>query len=156
MPINPPVYRQGLLDAPFGVTPLSRTKRNVSQFAMSAGANLGSGSVPLDAVPNFDLSRFVWLNGTKVFVYSPVSAKIVDQPAGANLFRQYLMIRNDDAADTLFIDFGQNASALSGVSLLPGEIIAYDAVVPQDDVYVFGAVGGNVSVLYGNITIPGA
>lgn len=150
---NPPVTRNpplNLIPSIVGYGDV-RGRKNYSPMVFA-----GSGAVPDNAVPNFDLSRFVWLNGTKVFVYSPVSIKIVDQPAGANLFRQYLMIRNDDAADTLFVDFGQNASALSGVSLLPGEIIAYDAVVPQDDVYVFGAVGGNVSVLYGNITIPGA
>lgn len=137
-----------LVPVPTAQSPTQRQRRLPMLQVPGAG-------VPDASTSQFDLTRFVWLNGTKVFAYNNIaSQKIVDAPAGANNFRQYLSIRNDDATQTLYVDFGQDASALSGIALLPGEVIAYDAVIPQDDIYVFGTGAGSVSVLYGNISLP--
>jgi len=151
MPINnsfPPVVPGPFYDAEPAYQGPPRTKRTVRAYQYTGA------TVPPDSVSQFDLSRFVWLNGTKVFSYAAASQKIVDAPAGENIYRQYLSIRNDSATQTLYVDFGQDASLLSGIALLPGEVIAYDAVIPQDDVYVFGSGAGSVSVLYGNTTLP--
>lgn len=146
----PPVIPGPFLDPITAArSPLDALKRNRRTLQYTPGQ-----SVPLNSSSNYDLTRFVWLQGTKVFGYGVASIKIVDAPAGANNYRQYLSIRNDSATETLYVDFGQDATLLSGIALLPGEVIAYDAVIPQDDLYVIGSGAGNVSVLYGNITLP--
>lgn len=147
---NPPVIPgpfYPLIDAVR--SPLNRQRRLPAGLASIPGVGVPPGSNS-----TYDLSRFVWLNGSKVFAYSGTSVKVVDAPPAANNYRVFLSIRNTDAAATLYVDFGQDASALSECILAPGEVRAFDAVIPQDDIYLFGSGAGNASISYANMTIP--
>lgn len=143
-PVNPGPF---LIPVPTAQTPSARQRRLPLM-------QIPGGSTPPGSVSQFDMSRFVWLNGTKVFAYAAASQKIVDAPPGQGNVRNYLCIRNTSTTQTLYVDYGQDASALSGIALLPGETIAYDAEIPQDDIYVFGSGAGSVAVLYSNFTLP--
>lgn len=59
-----------------------------------------------------------------------------------NTLRNFMMIRNSDAAAILFVSFGTPASAGSPLALTAGQIVLFDVVVPQDDVYVSSATAG--------------
>ena len=48
------------------------------------------------------------------------------------------MIRNDAATANLYVDFGVYATSKSSLKLAPGQIVFWDTVVPQGDVYTFG------------------
>lgn len=147
---NPPVVPGPFLPLTTAVrSPSLRQRRLPPGFAPIPGVD-----VPPDSASTFDLSRFVWLNGSKLFAYAAASAKVVDAPAGADNYRVYLSIRNVDAVAVLYVDFGQAASANSECVLQPGEIRAFDAVIPQDDIYIAGSAGGNASISYSNKTIP--
>jgi hypothetical protein len=71
---------------------------------------------------------------------STVSVKFLDQPIGK---RNLLGFRNTSATpgEVIYIGFGRDANALSFLSLVPGQIVLFDTVVPQDDLYVASATG---------------
>jgi hypothetical protein len=50
--------------------------------------------------------------------------------------RNYLMLRNASTTSNLFISFGVAASLFSALQLAPGQIVFFDVVVPQNDVFV--------------------
>ncbi len=70
-------------------------------------------------------------------------------------YRNFLMLRNLSAAQTVAIQFGSDASANSALQLAPGAFILFDTVVPQDDMYVIGIVGtGNIACVVSTIALP--
>lgn len=81
------------------------------------------------------------------------SFKFLDQPIGK---RNLLGFRNTSATpgETIFIGFGRDANTLSFLSLVPGQIVLFDTVVPQDDLYVASATGTPV-LAYIYSTFPG-
>lgn len=80
------------------------------------------------------------------------SIKFLDQPIGK---RNLLSFRNaSTTGQTLYIDFNSQATAGSWLAISAGTIILFDAVVPQDDLYVISsAVGGQLAYAYS--TFPG-
>ena len=67
--------------------------------------------------------------------------------------RNLLGLRNPNAAGTIYIDFGQSASALSWLALAPGVQMLFDEVVSQDDLYCFGSQAGlTLCFAYSNIS----
>lgn len=56
----------------------------------------------------------------------------------SDALRVYLMIRNDAVTSNLYVDFGVYATAKTTLKLTPGQIVFWDTVVPQGDVYTFG------------------
>lgn len=66
--------------------------------------------------------------------------------------RNLLMFRNNSATANLYIEFGHLASANSTLRLTPNQIVLFDVVVPQDDLYVFAdAANGLLSFAYSTI-----
>ena len=62
------------------------------------------------------------------------SIKFLDAPIGK---RNMLAFRNaSTGVQNLFIGFGAQASTLNWLKLVPGQLVLFDAVVPQDDLYV--------------------
>jgi hypothetical protein len=54
----------------------------------------------------------------------------------------------------LYIDFNSQATTGSWLAITAGQIILFDAVVPQDDLYVISsAAGGQLAYAYS--TFPG-
>lgn len=80
------------------------------------------------------------------------SVKFLDQPIGK---RNFLGFRNaSPAGQNLYIDFGANASTNSWLLVTPGQLVVFDTVVAQDDLYcVSDAAGGVLAYVYS--TFPG-
>jgi hypothetical protein len=79
------------------------------------------------------------------------STKFLDQPIGK---RNFLGFRNaSSAGQNIYIDFGTNASLSSWLALSAGQIVVFDTVVAQDDLYVIAdAAGGILSYVYSTIS----
>jgi len=78
-----------------------------------------------------------------------VSAKILDEPPG---LRNFLMLRNTSATQTIYIGFGRDATSSSTLAIAAGQTVLFDVVVPQDDVFALSsAAGGSLSFAYSNI-----
>lgn len=82
----------------------------------------------------FDAARFAELNGE---IYAPVdvtSALVLQGPAS---LRNMLGFRNSSTSATaiVYIAFGGAATLSSWLYLAQNQMILFDAVVPQDDVY---------------------
>jgi hypothetical protein len=80
------------------------------------------------------------------------SIKFLDQPIGK---RNLLSFRNaSTSGQILYIDFNSQATTGSWLALAAGSIILFDAVVPQDDLYVISsAASGQLAYAYS--TYPG-
>jgi hypothetical protein len=66
--------------------------------------------------------------------------------------RNLLAIRNTSVGANVLIGFGIQASASSTFILAPGQTLMFDAVVPQNDVYLIAdAAAATASVAYSNI-----
>jgi hypothetical protein len=62
------------------------------------------------------------------------SIKFLDQPIGK---RNMLGFRNaSTAAQNIYIGFGAQATTSNWMKITPGQIVLFDTVVPQDDLYV--------------------
>jgi hypothetical protein len=108
--------------------------------------------VPPGSPQTYSLQGVATMQGTRVFPVTAASVKVLDAPA---TYRNFLLIRNSSAgAVTVFIEFGTDATLNSAVALLQNEIILFDAVVPQDDIYVIGSAPGQISVLVSVIDLP--
>lgn len=121
----------------------------VPQSARAAAA-IASGSVvqARDAAPVREAHRYAQINGSVVFQTIPTSAMVLPAPQN---FRNLLMIRNAGAA-AILIDFGRDATDTSTIELQPNQIILFDTVVPQDDVYAISPAGiSTLSVSFSNI-----
>lgn len=65
--------------------------------------------------------------------------------------RGYLLIQNLDAAANLFVGFGVQPTATSGLKIIPGT--AYEPyVVPQNDIFIVGDAAGTFICLYAAIS----
>lgn len=149
-PRFPPVIPGPYLDPwPGGVGP-RLTRPRAESFPSQAGGGL---LVPPTSPQTFTQQAIAQIGGTKVFPVTTASQKIVDAPSS---YRNYLLIRNSSATDTAFVyvDFGADATLNSGVILAQNEIILFDAVVPQDDIYIIGNESGQVSVMWSVIQLP--
>lgn len=80
------------------------------------------------------------------------SVKFLDQPIGK---RNLLSFRNaSTSSQVLYIDFNSQATTGSWLALQAGALILFDAVVPQDDLYVICSGTGGV-LAYAYSTFPG-
>lgn len=111
----------------------------------------GGLAVSPDSVPTYSYQAAAIINGSKLINVTTESQKVIDQP---NTVRNLLIIRNTDAAAVVNVEFGAPATALSAIQLQPGETILFDAVVPQDDLYLIADVACVVSVMFSNIALP--
>ena len=112
----------------------------------------GGVSIPPGTPETFSTQKTAVLNGSRIFAVMTASQKVLDAPS---TYRNFLLIRNSSTAATVvYIDFGGDASLNSAIRLAQNEIILFDAVVPQDDLYVIGDAAGQISVLVGVISLP--
>jgi hypothetical protein len=89
---------------------------------------------------------------TAGLVVGTTSIKFLDQPIGK---RNLLSFRNaSTAGQILYIEFNAQATTGAWLALTAGTIILFDAVVPQDDLYVISsAASGQLAYAYS--TYPG-
>ena len=93
--------------------------------------------------------HYAMLNGSQAFPIGTQSQLVVASPPN---MRNLLTARNIGTTN-LYLDFGIDASANRSVYLLvPGAVLLFDTVVPQDDVYcVSDAAGGILGIAFSNI-----
>ncbi|MGV0999706.1 MAG: hypothetical protein ACOYBQ_10300 [Fluviibacter sp.] len=134
--------------------------RNAPFTGRGALAPAGMGGVATSA-PSSDAGGLVqWVAMAhqyasminNVYVAGLASQKIIDAPVS---YRNMLAFRNVNAVANIFIQFGSDASQRSVFRLTPNTMILFDAVVPQDDIYVLADLAGQfVSVAYSTIALP--
>ena len=79
--------------------------------------------------------------GSVLFLYSPQGK------------RNFLAIRNTSATANIYLDFNKDATVNSVFKISPGGTILFDAVVPQDDLYMISdTAGATFSFNYSNIS----
>jgi hypothetical protein len=111
---------------------------------------IASGAVvqARDATPVREAHRYAQVNGSVVFNVTTESQLTLAAPQN---FRNMLMMRNAGGAN-VYIDFGRDAAANSPLELVPGAVVLFDVVVPQDDIYAISTGGPSIlSVAFSNI-----
>lgn len=90
------------------------------------------------------------IEGTFI-VSATTSQKFLDEPTSR---RNLLMIRNSSAAANVYVSFGRDASVIGSIiRLAANQIVLFDTVVPQDDVYVIGDAAGSIAYGYSTISL---
>lgn len=101
-----------------------------------------------------DMAAFPTFNGDKSLSLLTTSQLIIAAPP-VGVARNALMFRNTDAAATVYVGIGSDASTLSTLALAPGEIMLFDVRVPQDDIYALASVAAAVLAFsWSNYTLP--
>lgn len=83
------------------------------------------------------------------FVAAAASQKVLN----ANSARAYFLVQNNDGASDIFVNFGADASATNAIKVIAGGNLLFDgggeggSFVPQEDVYIIGAAGGEACVV---------
>lgn len=91
--------------------------------------------------------RYATINGSTVYSITTQPQQVLAAPQN---YRNFLAMRNLGTAN-IFIEFGREASSNATVLLLPGQIILFDAVVPQDDVSAIGSAASQLSLSFSNV-----
>lgn len=114
--------------------------QNTSQFAFTG-----------DTINARETYRYASLQDVALTV-GTTSVKFLDAPIGK---RNMLAFRNaSTGVQNLFIGFGAQASTLNWLKIAPGGLILFDAVVPQDDLYVI-ADAAAATLVYAYSTFGG-
>ena len=134
-----------------GLTPWSAPQKleAIPEIRRMAPA-IASGAVvqAKDATPVREAHRYAQINGSVVFNVTAESQLTLASPQN---FRNMLMLRNVSGG-SIYIDFGRDAATNAPLELVPGAIILFDTVVPQDDIYAIAPGGAAVlSVAFSNI-----
>ena len=152
-PRFPPIRRiPGL--TPWDGPGLANTPRTGQSFgAPPDNLSRPGGSVSASSsLEIYELHRYAKLNGTLTFATSVASALVVAAPT---TFRNMLLLRNTDATDTIYVNFGNDASLTSILALEPGIQILFDTVVPQDDIFAIASANTPVlAVAFSTIALP--
>jgi len=88
------------------------------------------------ASPIVDPHRYAWVTSAD-FRGSVVAASGDLFLRAQNVLRNFLALRNASATANAYIEFGRQADANSTFVLLPGQLMLFDVVVPQDDLFVY-------------------
>jgi len=118
-----------------------------------SGVELPPGSVIVTSP-----DRFVRANGDLVYPIGTTSAKILDE---SPTFRSFLIVRNSSGeltpASTAIIrlGFGSPATLSSTIKVDVDEVMMFDYSVIQDEVFAIADVAGQLSLLVGNVVLPG-
>lgn len=91
-----------------------------------------------DARPTevFDPHRYARLVGEQTIAVAIVApgTRVLTEP---DTRRNMLLLRNASATANVYVSFGNEASLNSPIILTPGQMVLFDTVVPQDDVFAF-------------------
>lgn len=149
----PPVHWQTELDPWPGV---GQQRIGSNPQGKRAGLVMPPQSLQPSKVVNtfVDMARFATLNGTKYATLSTASQMVLAAPV-AGAARNLLMLRNPNTVAAVYVDFGQDSTTNSVVALNPGEILLFDAVVPQDEIYASASVPNSFfSIAWASFTLP--
>lgn len=144
-PRFPPVALEGQR-VPWGV-PQGGVGARVGSLPMRRGRSSAPGAGGIVEVRNdHNYANIVDLS-------SPVGTtaiRVLDQPTG---LRNLLMLRNSSpGSETIFIGFGREPTTLSTLAILAGQMMMFDFVVPQEDIFALcSAATGQLSIVYSTI-----
>lgn len=105
-----------------------------------------SGFNPADTLAIRENYRYASLTSL-AFTIGTTSIKFLDSPIGK---RNMLGFRNaSTGTQNIYIDFNAFASTSSWLKLSPGQLVLFDTVVPQDDLYAIAdAAGATLAYAY--------
>ena len=99
-----------------------------TQFGLNAGNPLYTR----------EAHRYATLGGNGVVALTTTSVQVLAEPPNR---RNFLLMRNS-GANPIFVSFGTDANADTAVLyLVPNQIVLFDTVVPQDEVYAATTTG---------------
>jgi len=146
-PVNvPQVLPSGY---PHNLPPL-RDQAKWSPFTgLTPGEIPPSGIVPGPGAGIYDPHHYASLI-QGVIAVGLASVQLITEPSG---HRNFLSIRNSSpASELIFVSFGTPALTSSWLRLTVNQIVLFDEVVPQNDVYVISDTAtGQVSFAFSNI-----
>lgn len=111
------------------------TGNNIAQATNTAQYSFQDGGATINAREPY---RYASLQDIALSV-GTASVKFLDAPIGK---RNALGFRNASSTQNVFIGFGAQASTNGFMKLVPGQIVFFDAVVPQDDLYAIADASG--------------
>lgn len=85
--------------------------------------------------------RYASITEVAIYASNTYYVKFLDAPVGK---RNMLMFRNADLAGVIYIGFNAIPSNISVLAVQPGQLIVFDTVVPQDDLYVVADIASCV------------
>lgn len=99
---------------------------------------------PQSATPIVDQAKYVLFTTVPINV-GVASVLILPKPSTQRLF---LFISNTSPVNQLIVNFGNQASPLLGITLAANlGFVGFDAVVPQNDVYIIGSGAATTGTL---------
>ena len=100
--------------------------------------------------PVWEEHRYARTGGSQYFSVPNGSSSLI-LPQGNGL-RNFLMMRNSSATANVYVDFGNNASLNTVLRLTANQIVLFDTVVPQEDIYAYGdAASAFLSIIVSSI-----
>jgi len=141
-PNFPAVQWLSPLEAWSSPTFLSSAPHNLpKEAAIAALQNTAQFSFDGQTINARETYRYASLQDVS-FTVSTTSYKFLDAPIGK---RNMLGFRNaSSGTQNLFIGFGAQATTSNWMKIVPGQLVLFDAVVPQDDLYVISDAAGAV------------
>lgn len=96
--------------------------------------------------------RYAQINGSIILETTATSALMLASPQN---FRNMLIMRNA-GSNTIYIEFGRDATTDAPVILQTNQMILFDTVVPQDDIFALSTVGlSKLSIGFSNLNFLG-
>ena len=130
------------LEAWSSPTFLSGAPHNLPKVAnIAAAQNTAQFSFEGQTINARETYRYASLQDVS-FTVGTTSVKFLDAPIGK---RNALGFRNaSTGTQNLYIGFGAQATTNNWMKLVPGQVVFFDAVVPQDDLYVIADASGAI------------
>jgi len=158
--LAPVGHPQHFPSSPHRLPPISERpiKRNNLLFdpALPPGVLPSAPVVPGSSATTFEPHRYAMVIEAQFL--APAAASGTPFLLEPSVRRNMLGLRNSQAAggDVIFIGFGRNASAFSWLTLQPGQIVLFDTVVPQNDLYAISTTGIGVLAYAYSTFVPGS
>ena len=151
-PNFPPVEWLSPLEAWSSPTFLPGAPHNLPQESSIAPAqNTSQFAFTGDTVNVREAYRYASLQDISLTV-GTTSVKFLDAPIGK---RNMLAFRNaSTGAQNIYVSFGAQATTSAWLKLVPGQLVLFDSVVPQDDLYTI-ADGAAATLVYAYSTFGG-
>lgn len=148
-PLQPFRHPQFIPPGPHNLPPPSQ-RPGARVFTGIAASDLAPSVAPMGPLtPTFDRSRFVLLAGEGLTLAIGTVAALLAVPSPSQL-RSFLGLRNSGATN-LFVAFGVQATVNSWLRLASNQMVLFDTVVPQDEVWVISdAPGGQLTAVTSN------
>jgi len=141
-PKFPPVQWLSPLEAWSSPTYLSGAPHNLPKESnIAAAQNTAQFSFEGQTINARETYRYASLQDVS-FTVGTTSIKFLDAPIGK---RNALGFRNaSTGTQNLYIGFGAQATTSNWMKIVPGQLVYFDAVVPQDDLYVIADAAGAI------------